>query len=234
MTIMSKNKCIIQLGAINKITYEYTYPKIANKKDKYICPECDNDLILCHGNIKIHHFRHKTKNTHTCDRYNKPTETQIHKDAKLLLQYFLNKKILMSFNRICCACNINIEFDVPMISEQSKVFIEYRFEYNGLKIADVAIVDDNKLCYVFEICNTHKTDSENRPEPWFEINALELIQIANDINLTALKMQCIRSWKCDNCVKIENDKKENIKLKMADKIEINKFEETDIEKEKKR
>ena len=34
----------IALGAINKITGEYIYPKIANKNDKYICPDCDKDL----------------------------------------------------------------------------------------------------------------------------------------------------------------------------------------------
>ena len=29
----------LSLGAINKLTGEYVYPKIANKKDEYICPD---------------------------------------------------------------------------------------------------------------------------------------------------------------------------------------------------
>ena len=37
---------MIILGGINKITKEYIYPKIANKNDKYICSECNKDLIL--------------------------------------------------------------------------------------------------------------------------------------------------------------------------------------------
>ncbi len=37
---------MIILGAINKITKEYIYPKIANKDDQYICPECNKDVIL--------------------------------------------------------------------------------------------------------------------------------------------------------------------------------------------
>jgi hypothetical protein len=33
---------MIPLGAINKKTREYVYPKIANKKDKYCCPNKHN------------------------------------------------------------------------------------------------------------------------------------------------------------------------------------------------
>jgi hypothetical protein len=50
---------ILPLGAINKKTREYVYPKVANKKDEYICPDCNKDLILCKGNKIKHHFRHK-------------------------------------------------------------------------------------------------------------------------------------------------------------------------------
>jgi hypothetical protein len=50
---------LLSLGAINKLTGEYVYPKIANKKDEYICPECNKDLILVQGEIRVHHFRHK-------------------------------------------------------------------------------------------------------------------------------------------------------------------------------
>ena len=44
------------LGAIDKITKGYVYPKIANKKDEYICPECDKDLILCKGKTRPSSF----------------------------------------------------------------------------------------------------------------------------------------------------------------------------------
>ena len=39
----------LSLGAINKFTGEYIYPKIANKNDEYICPGCNKDLIICQG-----------------------------------------------------------------------------------------------------------------------------------------------------------------------------------------
>ena len=196
---------LLSLGAINKLTSEYVYPKIANKKDEYICPECNKDLILCQGEIRVHYFRHKVDSVNPCNHYSNPTETQIHKDAKMLMKTLLERKIIISFIRNCCCCEKNEEFEIPEISETSAIELEYRFEFNGSnKSADVAYIDNNEILCIFEICNTHKTCSENRPEPWFEINAETLINIANDINLTSLQIPCIRCEKCEKCVEIEN------------------------------
>lgn len=195
---------ILSLGAINKLTGEYVYPKIANKKDEYICPECNKDLILCQGEIRVHHFRHKVDSINPCQHYSNPTETQIHKDAKILLKNLLERKIPISFIRNCCCCKENEEYEIPEITETSVIQLEYRFDYNGIKIADVAYIDDNEILCIFEIYNTHKTCSENRPEPWFEINAETLIKIANDNNLSSLQIPCIRGEKCDECMEREN------------------------------
>jgi hypothetical protein len=192
---------IISLGAINKTTNEYVYPKIANKKDEYICPECNKDLILCKGDIRVHHFRHKVDNVNPCHHYSNPTESQIHKDAKILLKNLLERKIQISLIRNCCCCKKNEEFEIPEISETSNIQVEYRFEYNGPKTADVAYLEDGEILCIFEICNTHKTCSENRPEPWFEIDAETLIKMANDNSLTSLQIPCIRCEKCDACIK---------------------------------
>ncbi len=35
------------MGAINKLTNEYEYPKIAEKGNKYMCPECKKDVNFC-------------------------------------------------------------------------------------------------------------------------------------------------------------------------------------------
>ena len=64
---------MILLGAINKITKEYIYPKIAKKDDQYICPECNKDLILKQGSIRIHHFAH-SKDNQKCNYYDKPSD----------------------------------------------------------------------------------------------------------------------------------------------------------------
>ena len=218
---------ILSLGAINKLTGEYVYPKIANKNDEYICPECNKDLILCQGEIRVHHFRHKVDSINPCRHYSNPTESQIHKDAKILLKNLLERKIPISFNRICCCCKKNEEFEtIPEITEGSVIELEYRFEYNGVKIADVAYIDDGELLCIFEICNTHKTDSENRPEPWFEIDAETLIKMANDNSLTSLQIPCMRCEKCDACIEKENENLKDynigkyIRIKLGQKYPI--------------
>jgi hypothetical protein len=193
---------LISLSAINKVTGEYVYPKIANKKDEYSCPECNKDLILCQGDVRIHHFRHKVA-TNPCHHYSNPTETQIHKDAKLLMKTLLDKKIPVSFVRKCCCCKKNEEFEIPETSETSDVRLEHRFEYHGPKIADVAYIENGEILCIFEICNTHKTRGENRPEPWFEIDAETLIRIANDNCLSQIQIPCIRCEKCEGCVEKE-------------------------------
>jgi hypothetical protein len=194
---------LISLGAINKQTGEYVYPKIANKQDEYSCPECNKDLILCQGDIRTHHFRHKVT-TNPCNHYSSPTETQIHKDAKLLLKTLLDKKIPVSFVRNCWCCKKNEEFEIPETSETSEIRLEYRFDYHGPKVADVAYIENSEILCIFEICNTHKTRSEDRPEPWFEIDATTLIRKANDNWLSSIQLPCIRCEKCEDCV--ETDK----------------------------
>ena len=211
---------ILSLGAINKLTGKYVSAKNANKIDKYICPDCGGDLILCQGEIRNPYFRHEADRINPCFYYSKYTESQIHKDAKMLMKSLLENKTPISFIRNCGCCKKNEEFEIPEISQTSVIEIEYRFEYNGVKIADVAYIDDGELFCIFEICNTHKTCSENRPEPWFEINAETLIKIANDNSLTTLQIPCIRCEKCDNC--IEEEKK--IKLQNTEKIKYEKIE----------
>ena len=203
---------VLSLGAINKHTGEYIYPKIANKKDEYICPECNKDLILVKGEVRVHHFRHKVDTKTPCNHYNKPTETQIHKDAKILLKTLLERKIPISFNRNCCECAGRSIWKLPEIKDNSVIKLEHRFEFNGPKIADVAWLNDDKLYCIFEICNTHKTRNENRPEPWFEIDAETLITNANDDSLTLLEVPCIRRQIiCGKCREY-NNKKQAIRI----------------------
>ena len=197
---------MIPLGAINKKTREYVYPKIANKKDEYCCPECDKDLILHQGNIRIHHFKHKNTESEPCNYYNSPTESQIHRSAKLLLKTLLDKKEKISFIRKCCCYKKDEEFEIPETAETSNIQLEYRFEYDGVKIADVAYIENGEILCIFEICHTHKTRSENRPEPWFEIDALSLINNVNNTNNSSMKIDCIRCEKCEECIKMEKDK----------------------------
>ena len=210
---------MLSLGAINKLTGTYVYPKIANKKDEYSCPDCSKDLILCQGDIRVHYFRHKVDSVNSCNHYSSPTESQIHKDAKAVLKSVLEQKTPLTCVRTCCCCKKNEEYEIPIMTESSKIQLEYRFDFNGPKIADVVYLDNDEIVSIFEICNTHKTCAENRPEPWFEIDAESLIHAANDVELNKLfKVACIRSMKCDECVIITRQWKYKRRQNAKDKL----------------
>jgi len=191
------------LGAFIKGTTTYIYPAIANKTDKYTCPECEKDLIFKQGQVRAHHFAHY-RDDNPCNYYNKPSESQIHKDAKMLLKVLLEGGTALTIRRMCGAYpyhtspNPNYEdFEIPVFDNTSRVALEHRFNYNGLKIADVAYIDNGEIVCIFEICNTHKTSSECRPDPWFEIHAADFIHQVNTGNTNTI--QCIRKIPCDAC-----------------------------------
>lgn len=216
------------MGAINKTTNNYEYPKIANKINKYKCPFCEKDVIFRNGKIKQPHFAHCKSNT-PCSYYEKPNETQIHKDAKLLMKTLLDNKTTLNFYRTCnycneendsvksffARCNKEVKLFTHKINDydDSQAHIEYKFTYNeSRKSADVALTQKNELKYIFEICYKNKTKEENRPEPWFEIKAETLINETNsgkNIKDDEIKIECIREYKCDICKKKEEYEKES-------------------------
>lgn len=198
---------LISLGAINKITNEYVYPKIANKHDNYVCPDCNKDVVLVQGKILRHHFRHKTDKVHPCKYYDKPNESQIHKDAKMLMKTLLESKKPIQFMRTCFSCKKSNEIKLPEITEDSFITLEHRFNYQDeLKIADVAHICDDEIEAIYEICHTHHTSSEDRPEPWVEIDAKSLLTSVNT-NDEVLILTCIRKYihiydtNCEECIK---------------------------------
>lgn len=217
---------LLSLGAINKLTGEYVYPKIANKKDEYICPECNKDLILVKGEIRLHHFRHKVDSINHCHHYSKPTESQIHKDGKMLMKTLLENKTNIQFIRECVSCKISSEINLPEITEGSTITLEHRFNYEDeLRIADVAHTLNGEIKGIYEICNTHKTCSENRPEPWVEIDANSLLTLVNtNTNNEPLIINCIRCEKCEKCIEKEREIILNIRKDVQSKSD---FSESD-------
>ena len=207
--MMTTFKPLPYMGALNKKTGEYTCPKLSNKKEEYICPECRKDLILCQGEIRAYHFRHISDDKIPCNYYNKPSESQIHKDAKMLLKQLLDKRIPITLIRPCKLCKDIEEYEIPEIIESSSIKTEHRFNYNNTaKIADVAYIDNNDIVCIFEIYHTHKTMMENRPEPWFEIDAGKLLSTVNNSSSSDVRIDCIRRMTCGTCISRE---KNNIK-----------------------
>lgn len=204
------------MGAINKNTNNYEYPKIANKENKYKCPSCEKDVIFKNGKIKQPHFAHY-KSDNPCYYYDKPNETQIHKDAKLLMKSLLDNKKNISIYRTCNYCEQRncgyfeeIYYDIEDdYNENTKAMIEYKFYYNNSnRSADVALIENNKIIYIFEICYKNKTKEDNRPEPWIEINAENLINQINSGEIIDeegnIRIKCIRNYKCHECEEYEH------------------------------
>jgi len=211
------------MGAINKLSNERDNPKFADKKNQYKCPSCERDVIFKKGKIKTPHFAHKASEI-KCTFYDKPSETEIHKEAKLLMKSLLDNKKELHFSRKCSDCDkykiIDINYD-----DNDKAIIEYKFNYNDSnKSADVALVEDNNIKYIFEICYKHKTNESNRPEPWFEIDAKDLIKRVNENN--DYNLECIREYICDGCKLI---KKQNLEKEIQEK-ELEKFCSCKIQK----
>jgi hypothetical protein len=224
----------LSLGAINKITHEYVYPKIANKKENYICPDCNKDLILCKGKIIAPYFRHKADNINPCYYYDKPSESQIHKDAKMLMKKLLENKTPIQITRKCISCTNDIEINLPKIKEGSVISIEYRFKYkDNTRIADVAHTFNNEIQSIYEICYKHQTSNENRPEPWVEIDAISLINIVNTNKNNLLKINCIRTHQtCNYCTELKIEIQKNIeieRIKRIRDIELEKIRQLELE-----
>jgi hypothetical protein len=219
------------MGALIKNTLQYEHPLIASKTNQYVCPDCRKDVIFKKGEIRAYHFAHY-KDENPCHYYNHPSESQIHKDAKLLLKRCLeNSSISLCFTRICKHCQW-IE-EIPIQKNECKAEIEYTFLFNeSSKSADVALLDTNGLKYIFEICYKHKTKPEDRPEPWFEIDAEEFIKTINtSTDNNYINITCIRNYQCNPCLTEEKKRNEFYK-KMFEERERRRLELEDLEKRK--
>jgi hypothetical protein len=215
-------------GAINKETNEYEYPRVANKSNKYECVCCHANVLFKKGDINIPYFSHLSGSD--CSYYgDKPNESDTHRDAKLLLKsLFENKKQITMYHK-CCDCKIRTEFVIPVYDDTTTTIqLEHQFQFNGLKVADIAYICHGEINYIFEIYHSHKTKIIDRPEIWFEIHAKDFIKYMNTTTDTDISIQCIRQKRCDNC---QEDEKHRIELRliMKEREERERLEEERIE-----
>lgn len=133
-------------------------------------------------------------NDNPCNHYNNPGETALHKDAKELMKTILTKCMNITIKRRCSQClNHTIPIEIKTQNDNTSTELEYRFNHSGnLKIADVVYLQNGEIKYIFEICNTHKTKEEDRPEPWFEIDAYNLIKSFGENSTDNIYIDCLR------------------------------------------
>jgi hypothetical protein len=190
------------MGAIIKGTEPplYKTPYEAKKGVDYVCPDCKKDLILKKGEILRHHFAHKSSVT-PCTYYDRPTESQMHKEAKHLIASRINNGDPLTIIRKCK--NKGCDFEELHQITNAKAVEEYAFMHNDShKKADIGIVVDDKFNYVIEVYHTHKTCEEDRPEPWCEVHASDTVkQLQNITSGKEFSINCIRGlYECISCI----------------------------------
>lgn len=184
----------IKLGAINTRTGKYERVLSASKNDKYICPICKKDVLLAQGLINKPHFKHVSNSY--CSHYN-GGESALHYNGKRLLKDMLENNTI-EIHHECIKCKETESFEIPN-NTINTVIIEYRFIYDERqRSADVALLNKNgNPIAMFEVLYTHKTKENDRPEPWFEISAVEINEL--DINNNNYVLNCVRQYFCDEC-----------------------------------
>jgi hypothetical protein len=182
----------INLGAINteKNTYESAY--YASKESTYICPSCKKGVFLRKGKVLRPHFAHY-KSENPCTFYDHPGESEIHRHAKELIRHAHQSGKEISIETSCNTCKEKEVLSLPLID----IHLEYRFEYDGLKIADIAFVENDEAQCIIEICHKHPTCEGDRPEPWCEVNAEATIKTIESTGNIVLP--CIRQKRCELC-----------------------------------
>lgn len=160
------------------------------------CSKCGKVISLKWGTKVRPYWAHLPGTTGNCK--GSGGEGYLHKLAKKVLVDVLKLKISIHINYDCGICSRNFKSTI-VINVTDKVKTEYRLLDNG--IADIAIVNNNKVKCIIEIYNTHKTRS--RQETWYELNAGTVIQIIGKRSLSDIKeltFNCIRDrmYKCSN------------------------------------
>lgn len=209
---------VSNFGGINKQTQAYTPINLANKSEKYICPDCSKDLIPHLGKIKAHHFQHKSSKNNPCNYYSKsPSESQKHKNSKYQLKYIWENNDI-TIKRYCKSCQTDREFKISQKVENTEIVIEHPFTFNNSKkYADLAYLKNgnNNPSVIIEILVTSKTKIENRPEPWYEIDAAEICECDSN----KYQFRCVRDMKCEKCLDMdklkENDLEKYVRIKLG-------------------
>ena len=225
---MSKH---LSMGAVDAETGNHIYPAVGQKGRNYKCPECKKPVIFKHGPIKAKHFAHKANSN--CTFYEHPNESQIHREAKKQMCALLNNKVNLTIQRRCLICPTMKDYKFSeFYTETSLGKEEHRFDYNNSNYsADVALLDNGNILLIIEIHETNRTNEDRRPEPWVELEAIDVINQINGTN----KINCIRHRTiCDSCVQKQIEQQEKRKKEQAEKEEKRKKEQAEQEEKRKK
>lgn len=218
-----------EYGAYNITLGIYQSAICADKSHKYKCidAKCDEPVFLKQGEMKIPHFCHH-KGT-KCNILNGGGEGITHKEAKRLLERFLNEGNKIYITRKCCGSfcgecpNKRKIHKEAMLLKDNKLKSEYKIDFNNEdKYLDLAQINSkNEVIEFYEIYDTHKIKENERPSylNWYEFTANNIksgiIEMTNE-NSNILKLTCTRVYRCEDCT-FMNDEIIKAKQKLKEK-----------------
>ena len=161
-------------------------------RPRITCEECKQELVLKWGEKNIPHFSHISNTKNKC-KNNK--ESIYHKLSKELLFNLLKNNCLLKIKIKCKNCTDTVIKQLHLKKNQ-KIQLEYKYDNS---IADIAILEDDKIIYIIEIYHTNLT--RNRNYNWYEFEARDIIQLVGNNKLDKIKeieLDCIRErQKCN-------------------------------------
>lgn len=171
----------------------------ATKKDSkfYVCVECEHPVCLKEGKIKTRHFAHHPGSK--CGYFSNSGESLEHLEMKEQIKQFIEKGNILKIQRTCSFCPFITELCIE--NKNLEVKLEYIGE-NRKWIADIALLENNIIQTIIEVCNTHRTTTE-RPFDWVEVSTCNLSEL-KEINKgdpgAVFKINCIRDdYTCKRC-----------------------------------
>ena len=201
-------------GAINTATGLFESPLIAKKSNSYKCPQCNRNVFPKQGKVLKWHFAHKPS-SEPCDFYDRTGESEEHKYAKMLVENHFNNYKQLHIKREYACCKKR-SHTVLQRTASRVIKQEHSFYYNTKRrSADIAILEnETTIVAILEIYQTHKTAEADRPEPWFELKALDVIGWIHTHD-SIQELECMRTNDCMDCgeakrIAAENRKKAEI------------------------
>lgn len=187
-------------------------------KSKYFCvnPECEGEMIIVRGKVKISHFRHKVA---VCS-----VESYEHHLAKALIVKNITEQspIDLVFNcQICDEPKLNQRFPKTIRT----AIPEYPYPDSNFRGDVGCFKDDGSFACMFEVFVTHRVDSikSSKIKSWIEVSASDVIS-SNYSNSNSHKWKSLSSSPLKKpmiCVECTKDSKNFAypisRLKLLDK-----------------
>lgn len=186
-------------------------PSEARKGDPYFCPKCQAPVIVKQGDIRVHHFAHKS------DTNCQGPESTLHSACIKAIAnnlYHLSEALeqddWLKIVDICSKCQRDFNPRYPNPDTYNDVRLEYKLLDSEYR-ADIALLEDGKLKGIIEVRHTHAVDdkkwaflNENKI-PCIEISAEKMKEHAPSLILCVLKSNVenlrgeFRRNICPNC-----------------------------------